>query len=215
MDTFRRGPRQSGEHDMVNSRYRVDLCELQALCAANYVRVLRLFPEYEGRNARQFCVGTARVRIDVIERTRYTTVFRLQCLRAAADAEAGAAPAAGAEWLAPLRIDARAYHDAGLLEVIDFAGTDREAPSGSVNEPVNEPVKGSVKQRLPGRHAYPNPAMHQRDEKRQQNRFLAAWLSHCLHHGRADLDSVLALRAAAACTNLRKQALRKPGAEHA
>ena len=201
---------------MVNSRYRVDLCELQALCAANYARVLRLFPEYEGRNARQFCVGTARVCIDVIERTRYTTVFRLQCLRAAADAEAGAAPAAGAEWLAPLRIDARAYHDAGLLEVIDFAGADREAPpSGSINEPVNEPVKSPVKQRLPGRYAYPNPAMHQRDEKRQQNRFLAAWLSHCLHHGRADLDSVLALRAAAACTTQRKQALRKPGAEHA
>lgn len=201
---------------MVNSKYRVDLCELQALCAANYVRVLRLFPEYEGRNARQFCVGTARVRIDVIERTRYTTVFRLQCLRAAADAEAGAAPAAGAEWLAPLRIDARAYHDAGLLEVIDFAGADREAPSGSVKEPVNEPVKSPVKQRLPGRYAYPNPAMHQRDEKRQQNRFLAAWLSHCLHHGRADLDNVLAVRAAAACTTQRKQeALRKPGAEHA
>ena len=201
---------------MVNSRYRVDLCELQALCAANYARVLRLFPEYEGRNARQFCVGTARVRIDVIERTRYTTVFRLQCLRAAADAEAGAAPAAGAEWLAPLRIDARAYHDAGLLEVIDFAGADREAPpSGSVKEPVNELVKSPVKQRLPGRYAYPNPAMHQRDEKRQQNRFLAAWLSHCLHHGRADLDSVLAVRAAAACTSPRKQALRKPGAEHA
>ena len=196
---------------MVNSRYRVDLCELQALCAANYARVLRLFPEYEGRNARQFCVGTARVRIDVIERTRYTTVFRLQCLRAAADAEAGAAPAAGAEWLAPLRIDARAYHDAGLLEVIDFAGADREAPSGS----VKEPVKGPVKQRLPGRHAYPNPAMHQRDEKRQQNRFLAAWLSHGLHPGRADLDSVLALRAAAARTSPRKPALRKPGAEHA
>ena len=201
---------------MVNSRYRVDLRELQALYAANYARVLRLFPEYEGRNARQFCVGTARVCIDVIERTRYTTVFRLQCLRAAADAEAGAAPAAGAEWLAPLRIDARAYHDAALLEVIDFAGADREAPpSGSVNEPVNEPVKGPVKQRLPGRHAYPNPAMHQRDEKRQQNRFLAAWLSHCLHHGRADLDSALALRAAAACTGPRQPALRKPGAEHA
>ena len=201
---------------MVNSRYRVDLRELQALCAANYVRVLRLFPEYEGRNARQFCVGTARVRIDVIERTRYTTVFRLQCLRAAADVEAGAAPAAGAEWLAPLRIDARAYHDAGLLEVIDFAGADREAPpSGSINEPINEPVKSPVKQRLPGRYAYPNPAMHQRDEKRQQNRFLAAWLSHCLHHGRADLDSVLAVRAAAACTTQRKPALRKPGAEHA
>ena len=201
---------------MVNSRYRVDLRELQALYAANYARVLRLFPEYEGRNARQFCVGAARVRIDVIERTRYPTVFRLQCLRAAADAEAGAAPAAGAEWLAPLRIDARAYHDAGLLEVIDFAGADREAPpSGSVNEPVKGPAKGPVKQRLPGRHAYPNPAMHQRDEKRQQNRFLAAWLSHCLHHGRADLDSVLALRAAAACTSPRKHALRKPGAEHA
>lgn len=183
----------------MNSRYRVDLRELQALCAANYARVLRLFPEYEARNARQFCVGAVRVRIDVIERTRYTTVFRLQCLRAATDAEARAAPASGAEWPVPLRIDARAYHDAGLLDVIDFAGADR-AP----------PPPGSGKQRLPGRQPYPNPAMHQPDEKRQQNRFLADWLSHCLRHGRADVDDTLSRGIAWA-----QRAARRPGAEHA
>ena len=182
---------------MVNSRYRVDLRELQALCEANYARVLRLFPEYEGRNARQFCVDAIKIRIDVIERTRYTTVFRLQCLHAVTDAEASGFPAAGAPWLTPMRIDARAYHDAGMLEVIDFASADQEAPLAG-------------KPRLPGRYPYPNPAMHQQDEKRQQNTFLADWLSHCLHHGRADLDEVLSPGTVSAQTSTRK-----PGAEHA
>lgn len=177
---------------MIKSGYKVDLRALHALCEANYARVLRLFPEYESRNATQFSVGAAKIHIDVLERSRYTTLFRLRCYRASADAGSGADVPGGSidtgassdrpvsseqvGWLAPLKLEARAYHDAGMLEVVAFQ-------SGG---------------RTQGRYSYPNPSMHQQDEKRQQNTFLADWLSHCLHHGEAEIPAFL-----------------QPGAEHA
>ena len=62
--------------------------------------------------------------------------------------------------LAP-SLTVRVYHDAQLAEVVAFAHLRRVLP----------------------RYEYPNPAMHQPDEKAQWNRFLRDWLSHCLQHG--------------------------------
>jgi len=131
--------------------YRVDLAALHAVCEANYARLLRLFPDYESANSLEFDVGTARVRIDVIERSRYTTIFRLFQTHAEA------------EWLGLMRVEVRAYHDAGMLEVGAFQSH----------------------RRVEGRYEYPNNRMYQQDEKRQQNHFLADWLEHCLENGRS------------------------------
>lgn len=138
-------------------RYAVDLRGLHALCEANYARLLRLFPDYETCNSKHFRLAAAQVHIDVIERSRYTTLFRLRSSRVASGAEP-----IGTE---PLDIEVRAYHDAGMLEVVNF----------------------QQRGRTEGRYSYPNPSMHQQDEKNQQNAFLADWLSHCLHFGEADL----------------------------
>lgn len=62
--------------------------------------------------------------------------------------------------LAP-NLTVRVYHDARMAEVVAFAHLRRVLP----------------------RYDYPNPAMHQPDEKAQWNRFLSDWLSHCLQHG--------------------------------
>jgi len=158
------------------NRYKTDLRGLHALCEANYARLLRLFPDYEARNTRGFTLRGVRVQIDVLERSRYTTLFHLNSVRssqAGTDATpTGAAPADDSPlWLPPLRIEARAYHDAGMLEVVTFQS---EA-------------------RIAARYSYPNRGMHQEDEKRQQNAFLAEWLAHSLHHGEADLDACLPL----------------------
>lgn len=59
------------------------------------------------------------------------------------------------------RLTVRIYHDARLAEVIAFTSRRRVQP----------------------RYDYPNPGMHQPDEKSQWNRFLGEWLSHCLQHG--------------------------------
>ena len=137
---------------MTRQRYTVDLTGLHAVCEANYARMMRLFPSYEVRNRTEFALADERVAIDVIERSRYTTIFRI-CSRPLART-----------WLAPLQMEVRAYHDAAMLEVGSFQA------SGAVQ----------------ARYAYPNPAMHQQDEKSQQNRFLADWLEHCLANGMAN-----------------------------
>jgi hypothetical protein len=123
---------------------------LHALCEANYARLLRLFPDYETCNRREFAVGSALVCLEVIDRCRYTTIFQLHQQRAEP------------RWLGQLRVEVRAYHDAGMLEVGTFQSHRSVAP----------------------RYQYPNASMYQEDEKSQQNRFLADWLEHCLLHGR-------------------------------
>jgi len=85
--------------------YKLDLAEMHAVCEANYARLLRLFPDYENTNARAFAVADARVRLEVMERCRYTTIFHLHQHHA------------HDRWLGRLRVEVRAYHDAAMLEV--------------------------------------------------------------------------------------------------
>ncbi len=59
----------------------------------------------------------------------------------------------------------RLYHDARLAEVTEVT-----------------PFR-----RVKARHEYPNPAMHQPDEKQQWNRFLGEWLRHVHDHGRTNI----------------------------
>ncbi|QFU74229.1 DUF1249 domain-containing protein [Halioglobus maricola] len=136
-------------HAAKSKQFRLNLAELHAICEANYARLLRLFPDYESSNNREFMVGPATVRLEVTERCRYTTIFCIHQQHAQA------------QWLGRLRIEVRAYHDAGMLEVGSFQSH----------------------RRIQGRYEYPNEQMFQQDEKSQQNRFLADWLDHCLGNG--------------------------------
>jgi len=131
--------------------FKLDLAELHAVCEANYARMLRLFPGYENSNSKEFFVGEARVTMEVIERCRYTTIFHLHQQQSEV------------RWLGRLRVEVRAYHDAGMLEVGMFQSH----------------------RRIAARYQYPNDRMFQQDEKSQQNRFLADWLEHCLQNGRS------------------------------
>jgi uncharacterized protein YqiB (DUF1249 family) len=63
---------------------------------------------------------------------------------------------------ATLRLDLRLYHDAMMAEVVG-------APAY---------------RRMEGRYSYPNAKMYQRDEKHQQNRYVAELLAFCLAEGR-------------------------------
>ncbi len=84
---------------------KVDLSALHALCEANYVRLLRLFPDYENANQQQICVGNASIDMRVLERCRYTTFFHLHQRKGES------------RWLGHLQVELRAYHDARMLEV--------------------------------------------------------------------------------------------------
>lgn len=61
------------------------------------------------------------------------------------------------------RLTVRLYHDARVAEV----------------------TEASRFRRVRARYPYPNPDMHQRDEKAQWNRFLGEWLTHVSDHGRS------------------------------
>ncbi len=87
------------------TRYKLDLKSLHSTCEANYARFMRLFPDYETRNSREFFIGQARVQLDVAERCRYTTIFRV--LQRGSDSH----------WLGGLKIEVRLYHDARMAEV--------------------------------------------------------------------------------------------------
>jgi len=63
---------------------------------------------------------------------------------------------------ATIRLDLRLYHDARMAEVVGGPGY----------------------RRMEGRYTYPNAKMYQRDEKHQQNRYVAELLAFCLAEGR-------------------------------
>lgn len=90
--------------------------ELHGLCEANYVRLLQLHPEYESCNSRELLVGNAKVRIEVTDRARYTTIFQINQWHA------------GSRWLGRLRVEMRAYHDACMAEVGMFQSHRRIEP---------------------------------------------------------------------------------------
>ena len=85
--------------------FKLDLAEMHAVCEANYARLLCLFPDYETANSREFSVADAKIRLEVIERCRYTTIFQLHQHHGQDT------------WLGRLRVEVRAYHDAAMLEV--------------------------------------------------------------------------------------------------
>ena len=68
----------------------------------------------------------------------------------------------GQHGIPAMDLDVRLYHDASMAEIVAF----------------------QRHRHLQGRYAYPNPNMYQRDEKIQQNRYLAELLELCLAQGR-------------------------------
>jgi uncharacterized protein YqiB (DUF1249 family) len=90
---------------LIKRPFKIDLTELHAICDANYARMLRLFSDYESSNSLELMVGSAWVRIDVVERCRYTTMFHIHQQHGES------------RWLGLLRVEVRAYHDASMLEV--------------------------------------------------------------------------------------------------
>ncbi|PAU87619.1 cytoplasmic protein [Pseudomonas sp. WN033] len=137
------------------SRYRVDLSDLQAVCEANYWRLLRLMPAMADQDERRIAVDTGdgqsqALVMRVLERCRYTSTLQLLHERVH-------------EWLVPPSMEVRLYHDAGMAEV----------------------VAAYNRRRFRGVYPYPNEQMLHPDEKYQLNLFLGEWLGHCQRHGQS------------------------------
>lgn len=134
-------------------RYCVDLSAAQAECEANYWRLQRLLNAFS-EDDRCFAIGAhLQMHVSVKERSPYTTFIDIE--------QAQTAVSSLASRVSVVKVSVRVYHDAQMAEVVAFAHLQRILP----------------------RYDYPNPAMHQPDEKAQWNRFLGEWLSHCLQYG--------------------------------
>lgn len=136
-------------------RYKVDLINLQAVCEANYWRLIRLMPDMANNDYLKLLVEAEdgepqSLSMHVLERCRYTTTLRLTHQREH-------------EWLTPPSMELRLYHDAGMAEV----------------------VAAYNRRRFHGVYPYPNEQMLQPDEKFQLNQFLGEWLGYCQRYGRS------------------------------
>jgi len=137
---------------------RFDLASLQAQCALNYARLLRLLPQIRQIGSRkQVALTRGRhdwgvLNLQVVEVCPWTSSVQL------AHDYAGT-------WLHLPSLVVRVYHDLRLAEVI---AAQNQRP-------------------LHSRYPYPNAAMHQPDEKSQLNGFLGQCLNHCLAIGHAPL----------------------------
>jgi len=135
-------------------KYVPSLTRQMAQCEANYARLLKLMPDLDRCDEREFQVSHgefhATVRLSVAERFNYTsTVVISQRSEGSSD------------WLEAPELMIRLYHDAGMAEVVCI----------------------KRRRQLSGVYGYPNSDMRHPDEKAQLNDFLGEWLSHCISHG--------------------------------
>ena len=145
----------TGKPDL-RPRYKIDLIGLQADCDANYLRLLKL--------ASSCVTGSAGIsKTLTMEFRGYQTQARVEIKEQTRYTTLLALTVVSPlhRWTALPDITIRMYHDVRMAEVT------------AVNN----------HQSLQALYEYPNPSMHQPDEKHQMNRLLAEWLAHCLHTG--------------------------------
>lgn len=135
--------------------YIPDLVSDMAECDANYLRLLRLFPNMDSEDDVRFGVHGkteqgATVLIKIEERCPYTTMLYVAV---SSDEDK--------PFIRWPNLQVRIYHDVRTAEVVKF----------------------ERHRNFRFRYPTPNPDMFQPDEKSQINRFLGELLTYCLAHG--------------------------------
>lgn len=141
---------------MARTAYVTDLKTLQGECTANYLRMSRLLGELDAGEVRE---------VPLAGRSgRFGTLWLEVAERAPYTTIVRVAQTGVLDGIVESpRMVVHLYHDVRMAEVTDF----------------------QRQRHFSGRYRYPNPRMHQPDEKLQLNRFLGEWLSHGLAHGHA------------------------------
>jgi hypothetical protein len=148
---------------MHTRRFPIDLSATMAVCDANYIRLLKLFPDFSRESCRAFAlpaVGSAIegdhvVVLEIIETFKYTSTLSIRL------SVPGSLTGSAAQYYRPPVMLVRLYHDASTAEVISYQNQ-RDT-----------------------RNLYPDEEVprYYPDEKEQINLFLAEWLILCLESG--------------------------------
>ena len=145
----------------VNSRkrYQPNLVSLMSLCANNYFLLLKLQSnQTQLEQQRHFFIN---------EHLAYkVTVNEVTRYTSLITFEQEEHPDGELPRSFHPRMTIRLYHDAHMAEVISSQDIVQVKP----------------------RYDYPNPNMHQQDEKQQINQFLNEWLHLCLHMGQVNVS---------------------------
>jgi uncharacterized protein len=146
---------ETGKKISARRRYVPDLISDMAECDANFIRLLRLFPNMHNEDDRSFGVqGTTEdgtvVSIRILERCPYTTMLVVNV-----------SSEQDMPWIKWPSLEVRVYHDVKSAEVVSF----------------------ERHRNFKYRYYTPNPKMFQPDEKSQINRFFGELLTFCLEHG--------------------------------
>lgn len=88
-------------------RYKVDLPRQQAVCSHNYVRLLKLLPDFDNTNFWQIELDSGQMIIELVERAPYTTTFFIS--------QKGSVLA---DWADAPKLTVMLYHDARMAEVV-------------------------------------------------------------------------------------------------
>lgn len=160
---------------MQTRRFPIDLSATMAVCDANYIRILKLFPDFSQEASRVFALPALGeddpletghlVMLEIIETFKYTSTLSIRL----------SLPQAMGDYYRPPVMLVRLYHDANTAEVVSYQNQRDTRNLYSVDE-------------VP--RYYP-------DEKDQINLFLAEWLTLCLDSGLGMVDMRSAPPAAA------------------
>lgn len=144
-------------HSYQQQAYQIDLVQQHQLCELNYVRLLRLFPELFQQDHYQVLVdyGTHQQNHEAL------VSFEVRQRSPYTTLVYISFSSHWGSWLDLPGFEIRLYHDVNMAEV----------------------VFSKLSQRLQPKYQYPNPKMHQPDEKLQWNLFLADCLDYCLRGG--------------------------------
>lgn len=152
---------QAQSQQRARKAYKVDLREQMACCEGNYLRLLKLMPDFDDCDHWHYenTLGdnALSLTLNITERAPYTTMLNVSQCSGVSD------------WCAAPQMQVRLYHDVRMAEVIAW----REH------------------RRLQVRYSYPNKAMYQQDEKSQQNQYLADCLRQILDHGHMPIGETL------------------------
>lgn len=139
---------------MPGKRYSINLPAHMAECDANYARLLQLFPGLKTEDVREFGVDLGDASVCLELAVLERSPYTTLVRLAQTEMDSDS-------WIGQPQITIRLYHDASCAEVVQYQHyRDFKAV-----------------------YDYPNPAMHQRDEKVQVNRLLGELLAVCLHRG--------------------------------
>ncbi len=159
----RESNRKSGNFSLSGKkRYQPNLVSLMALCANNYMLLLKVLADKSQVNEQRcfFISDALSYKINVDEVTRYTSLVTIE------QSSTNTLLNESIAHILKPKMTVRLYHDARMVEVISSQDVRQVKP----------------------RYDYPNDQMHQQDEKQQINQFLNEWLHLCLDMGQVKVE---------------------------